>query len=179
MPVQSHSEHSTRLLPASQPQPLPTLLTLELIVVALKGGKASTPAQQEGYEEEPETDEPEQDLFATSEESHPEPSKAEIIAKAETFKKVKTQRPDLTKTRARLIESIHTAAALPPKDRMHQQLGAVRVGTLRRVVAASISVEQLEELRGVLKGWRVMGMRVTEKTAEEIVGEFPVQATVG
>ena len=37
------------------------------------------------------------------------------------------------------------------------------------------SSEELEELKGVLRAWRVMGKQVTGKTAEEIVGECSVR----
>jgi hypothetical protein len=44
------------------------------------------------------------------------------------------------------------------------------VGELRRVVSLS-SPDELDGLRQVFRTWRVLGMRVTNKTADETVGE--------
>lgn len=51
-------------------------------------------------------------------------------------------------------------------------MAAMRVGSLRKVVQLSDSAEEVEELRGVLRTWRVLGGKVTKQTAQEIVGTF-------
>lgn len=47
----------------------------------------------------------------------------------------------------------------------------LKVGTLRKVVQLSDTPEDLEQLGQVLREWRVSGQRVTNQTAEELVGE--------
>lgn len=48
----------------------------------------------------------------------------------------------------------------------------LRVGSLRKVVQLSDTPEEIEELRGVFRTWRVLGGKVTKQTAQELVGEF-------
>lgn len=47
-----------------------------------------------------------------------------------------------------------------------------RIGELRKVVQLSENEEQLEELDHVLRAWRVLGRKVTDQTARELLGEF-------
>lgn len=49
-------------------------------------------------------------------------------------------------------------------------LNGYRVGLLRRIVQLTPE-EGVDGLRDVLRGWRVIGGRVTGQTAEELVGE--------
>ena len=51
-------------------------------------------------------------------------------------------------------------------------MSSTRVGILRKVAQLCEKPEELDELRGALRGWRVMGMRITAKTADEIIGTF-------
>ncbi|KAL7419345.1 hypothetical protein Q5752_006183 [Cryptotrichosporon argae] len=70
--------------------------------------------------------------------------------------------------RASLARSILSAARLPTAPRRAAAAHA-RVGELRKVVQLTQAGEA-DELRAVIKAWRVSGRRVTVKTAEEIVG---------
>ena len=76
---------------------------------------------------------------------------------------------DRSARRHELIQIISAASILPSLER-RRAMSNTRVGTLRKIVQFSDTPEELEEIRGALRGWRVMGMRVTAKTAEEIVG---------
>lgn len=63
------------------------------------------------------------------------------------------------------------ATAVAKGQERKEAASALRVGMLRKVVQLSDTPEELEELRGVLRGWRVLGGKVTGQTAKEIVGE--------
>lgn len=65
--------------------------------------------------------------------------------------------------------------ALPAEDRK-SILSQTRIGVLRKIVSLSQSAEEVEGLEGVLRGWRVLGGRITEQTGNEIVGELIILA---
>lgn len=47
-----------------------------------------------------------------------------------------------------------------------------KAGELRKVIQLSDNEAQLEELDRVLRAWRVLGRKVSNQTAKELVGEF-------
>ena len=85
--------------------------------------------------------------------------------------------PTIAKTDSRgerrlaIIQKLSTISALPPLER-RKVVANTRVGLLRQAVSLCETVEDLDGLKGVLRAWRMMGMRVTAKTMQEIVGEW-------
>lgn len=72
--------------------------------------------------------------------------------------------------RENIKSSILAAVAVKGKER--RVAGAsLPIGSLRKVAQLSESAEDVEELRGVLRTWRVLGKKVTTQTAVEIIGE--------
>lgn len=69
-----------------------------------------------------------------------------------------------------LLAQLEAVRSLPSDERAGA-FADVRVGVLRRIVQLYPS-EEVEGLRGVLRSWRMLGGRVTRKTAEEIVGRL-------
>ena len=98
------------------------------------------------------TDEAEDDLFPASDISSTSANSSDRSAR-----------------RLELIRIISAASILPTREKK-RVMSSTRVGTLRKIVQFCDTPEELEDIRGALRGWRVMGMRVTAKTAEEIVG---------
>lgn len=47
-----------------------------------------------------------------------------------------------------------------------------KTGELRKVIQLSDNEAQLEELDRVLRAWRVLGRKVSNQTAKELVGKF-------
>lgn len=47
-----------------------------------------------------------------------------------------------------------------------------RTGELRKVIQLSDNEAQLEELDRVLRAWRMLGRKVSNQTAKELVGEY-------
>ncbi|GFZ47927.1 hypothetical protein JCM24511_05674 [Saitozyma sp. JCM 24511] len=117
---------------------------------ALHASSTRLRKHREAAEEIDEYDEPESsdDLFDLS--STPAPT---------------SDRADL---RAAVLSRITEIASLPPLERK-RAIAEVRVGELRRVVSLT-TPEELDGLREVFRTWRVLGMRVTNKTADETVG---------
>ncbi|KAI9636230.1 uncharacterized protein MKK02DRAFT_44934 [Dioszegia hungarica] len=71
--------------------------------------------------------------------------------------------------RENIKSSILAAVAVKGKER--RVAGAsLPIGSLRKVAQLSESAEDVEELRGVLRTWRVLGKKVTTQTAVEIIG---------
>lgn len=79
---------------------------------------------------------------------------------------------DHSARRQEVLQKISTISSLPNREKK-REASSFRVGSLRKMVQLCDKPEELDELRRALRGWRVMGMRVTPKTAEEIAGEAP------
>ena len=77
-------------------------------------------------------------------------------------------RPSPEVVRAELAAKILNLAKLPSAERK-SAAAHMRVGTLRRVVQLS-KEEDLDSLKGLVRAWRLAGMRVTNQTADEIIG---------
>lgn len=106
---------------------------------------------EEAFENEEETIEEEEDLFAT-------PSSSSTIR-------------DPSAQLQPLLAQIQDIMALPTDER-RAAFATTRVGVLRRVIQL-YPAEEIEGLKGVLRSWRSLGGRVTRKTAEELVGKPP------
>lgn len=78
---------------------------------------------------------------------------------------------DRSAQRTELVRTISTISSLPNSEKK-RAVSTTRVGILRQVAQLCDNPKELDELKGALRGWRVMGMRITAKTAEEIVGAF-------
>ena len=100
-------------------------------------------------------DEHEADLFSTTE-----------------FQPPVSDQSNRSERRLELIRTISRASSLPNAEKK-RTVSITRIGTLRKVVQLCDTAEELNDLRGALRGWRVMGIKVTGKTAEEIIGECP------
>lgn len=66
--------------------------------------------------------------------------------------------------------------ALEPRERKRATSSELRMDTLARIVQLSAQSEgeklrDVEGLKGVLRGWRMLGMKVRPEVGEEIVGE--------
>ncbi|KAK4689902.1 hypothetical protein P7C73_g212, partial [Tremellales sp. Uapishka_1] len=72
--------------------------------------------------------------------------------------------------RTTLLTRIADLSRLPALERK-SRLSETRVGDLRKIVSLYGSNEDLDELKSVLRTWRVLGRKVTSQTAEEIVGK--------
>lgn len=69
-----------------------------------------------------------------------------------------------------LLNQLEAVRSLPSDER-RGAFSNVRVGVLRRIVQL-YPAEEVDGLKGVLRNWRMLGGRVTRKTAEEIVGRL-------
>lgn len=79
---------------------------------------------------------------------------------------------DQTKALARqsIMDSIVSMTKSEPRD-MRARSAHTRVGDIRKVFEYAQNGEELEGLGGLLKGWRILGKRITDKTASSLVGE--------
>ena len=80
---------------------------------------------------------------------------------------------DTTKALARsgIMDAIVSMTKSEPRD-MRVRSAHTKVGDIRKVIEYVQTGEELEGLGGLLKGWRILGKRVTDKTASSLVGEF-------
>lgn len=77
-------------------------------------------------------------------------------------------RPSPEVVRAELSAKILNLAKLPAAERKHAA-AHMRTGTLRRIVQVS-KESDLDSLKGLVRAWRLAGLRVTNQTADEIIG---------
>ncbi|WVW78249.1 hypothetical protein I302_100202 [Kwoniella bestiolae CBS 10118] len=114
--------------------------------LALRKARSSQPIEEALPEEEQE----EEDLFSTS------------GTPASSYKL------DKSAIRQSNVSIIQTHAKLPPKEKRRDK---VPIQALRQVVACS-EAEEAEELKKVVRAWRVGGLRVSKATGREIVGRL-------
>ena len=134
----------------------------ELIAVSKKQSKQAQKEIEE-FEEDPEEDE--DDLFDVSTSSTPAP--AIKINNAGTVGGVNTA---LQLRRQAIFDEIKEKAGME-----HHARGVAashtRVGRIRQLVAWTQTPEELEDLKGAMRGWRVLGLRYTDKFMLDFVGE--------
>lgn len=88
-------------------------------------------------------------------------------------------------SRAELVAYLRNTLALGPKERKTAVSSEIRLDVLARIVELSGEanadaggerrVRDVQELRGVLKGWRMLGLRVRQEVGEAVVGEYFVR----
>lgn len=129
--------------------PKAVFMFCSLTLLALKKSRKGAQSAVDEFQDEPE-EEYEQDLFDQE-------------SSAPTIRDPSAQlQPLLTQ-----LENVRSL----PSDERARAFANVRVGVLRRIVQLYPS-EDIEGLRSVLRNWRMLGGRVTRKTAEEIVGRL-------
>ena len=73
--------------------------------------------------------------------------------------------------REQYIQMIASTSSLPCLERK-RVASQTRVGIIRKIAQLSETAEDLGQLYGALRGWRLMGMRVTAKATQEIIGDY-------
>ena len=107
-------------------------------------------------EDEFEEEDPDLDLFATVSPTTP------LAAGADQTKAL---------VRQSIVDNVVSMTKADPRD-MKFRSAHTRVGDIRKVFEYAQNGEDLEGLAGLLKGWRILGKRVTDKSAASLVGEW-------
>ncbi|ORY24023.1 hypothetical protein BCR39DRAFT_548201 [Naematelia encephala] len=139
-------------------------------VAAKKRSPAKATSARTVEEDEPEDEDDSEDLFAVddSEMSDSEPSSSSTPEATR-----ERSRGDLEARqalRASLVDYVYSTATADPDIRRHRRLGEMRVGVLKKIVVLS-EKNQLDELRGILRAWRMIQMRITRHTATELIAK--------
>ena len=127
--------------------------------------KKKRAAQEIDHEQDEDIDD-DIDLFDSSSSTPATPSSST----AETPSTPPVPQIDYSAERSGLIDQIRVAVDLPVKQR-RRTVRQMPADNLRKVIAYAQTVEDVEEMKSVLRGWRYLGKEVSEQNTEQIVGE--------